>query len=139
MPKTYQCYGSIIGGKYLGTVEAESPQEALEKAQALPSIGVSLCHACADEVEDPEVDTITLVCDGEDVTPAEAPDPDPCRALRGEVTDAQINDACLSFRHDFGLLPPEEQLELRVIAKSWLEAWGKAILEPSYLFRKESK
>lgn len=40
-----------------------------------------------------------------------------------EPTEAQINSACMSYRHDFGLLPPKEQSELRAQAKYWLQAW----------------
>lgn len=39
-----------------------------------------------------------------------------------ELTAAQINSACLSYRHDFGLLPIEEQNLLRNQCKWWFEA-----------------
>jgi hypothetical protein len=38
-------------------------------------------------------------------------------------TEAQLNSACMSFRHDFGLLSPEEQREIRFVAREWLRAW----------------
>ena len=40
-------------------------------------------------------------------------------------TDAQINSACLSFRHDFGLLPEELRHQIRFDAVEWLNAWLK--------------
>jgi hypothetical protein len=42
-----------------------------------------------------------------------------------EPTISEINDACLSYRHDFGLLSEDEKKKLRFIAKEWLIAWGK--------------
>ena len=74
-------------------------------------------------------------------TRAAIPDPechDTIAALRAEVdalraqvmppepTDAQINSACLSYRHDFGLLDDEERAKVRFHAVEWLRAWRKA-------------
>jgi hypothetical protein len=42
-------------------------------------------------------------------------------------TPEEINQACLSYRHDFGLLSPEEQQKIRTQAEQWLEAWLKLI------------
>jgi hypothetical protein len=47
--------GCISAGKYLGTVEAETKEEAIEKGWQLESCHVSVCHQCADDVEDPEI------------------------------------------------------------------------------------
>lgn len=47
--------------------------------------------------------------------------------LSGKVKKG-LSDACMNYRHDFGLLPQKEQAFLRLQAKSWLEAWGKVIL-----------
>jgi hypothetical protein len=41
------------------------------------------------------------------------------------MTDAQIESACLSFRHDYGLMTPPEQKALRFYATEWLAAWKK--------------
>lgn len=38
-----------------------------------------------------------------------------------------INSACLSYRHDFGLLSNREQEDLKFTAKEWLIAWEKAL------------
>ncbi|WP_222042394.1 hypothetical protein [Rhizobium laguerreae] len=40
-----------------------------------------------------------------------------------EPTEAQINSACLSYRHDFGLLNGEEREMVRFKAREWLRAW----------------
>jgi hypothetical protein len=40
-------------------------------------------------------------------------------------TPQQISSACLSFRHDFGLLSPEEKNRVRFEATEWLHAWLK--------------
>ena len=40
-----------------------------------------------------------------------------------QPTDAQLDSACYSYRHDFGLLSPEEQASVRFQAKEWLRAW----------------
>ncbi len=41
----------------------------------------------------------------------------------------EINDACLFFRHDYGLLNSEEQKNLRFEAQEWLSAWKKSLLK----------
>jgi len=40
-------------------------------------------------------------------------------------TNAEINDACMSFTHDFGLLGKDGQDNLKYAAKEWLKAWAK--------------
>jgi hypothetical protein len=42
-------------------------------------------------------------------------------------TVAEIESACYSYRHDFGLLPKDEQDRVRASARYWLEAWLKEI------------
>ena len=46
-------------------------------------------------------------------------------------TDHQIFDACMSVRHDYGLMGPIEREKLRFEALEWFRAWEKAIYEPS--------
>lgn len=53
--------GAIHAGKYIGTVEAETKEEAEKLGWNLPGCGVSLCHQCANECEDPEI--VELVID----------------------------------------------------------------------------
>jgi len=45
--------------------------------------------------------------------------------VRAEPTEAQINSACLSYRHDYGLLPPDLRAQTRFKALEWLRAWQK--------------
>ena len=47
--------GTVAGSKYLGEVEADTPEGAKEKAFAELDCSVNLCHQCADECEDAEV------------------------------------------------------------------------------------
>ena len=42
-------------------------------------------------------------------------------------TQAQIDDACLSYRHDYGLMTPANRALMRFEATEWLLAWGKTI------------
>jgi hypothetical protein len=44
-----------------------------------------------------------------------------------EPTLKEINDACLNFRHDFGIVPEEERETIRLEAKEWLRAWLKVV------------
>ena len=41
------------------------------------------------------------------------------------LTQKQIASACLSFRHDFGLLPAAEQSQVMWSAQEWWKAWQK--------------
>ena len=59
----YRAYGVVYGGKYLGTVEADSKEEAINKAQELDSCYVSICHQCADEIDDPQIDRVQVELD----------------------------------------------------------------------------
>lgn len=61
----WAAYGRVCGSKYLGQVEADSEDEAKEKAMRLDSCFVSLCHHCSGECEDPEVDNISVEKDEE--------------------------------------------------------------------------
>jgi len=45
---------------------------------------------------------------------------------QGEPTEAQIDDACMWYRHDFGLFNEEEKKIARFHATEWLLAWRKA-------------
>ena len=51
--RKFRVYGTVVGSKYLGIFEAESKEEAEEKA--LDTSSVSLCHQCSEECEDPEI------------------------------------------------------------------------------------
>jgi hypothetical protein len=56
----WNVYGSVKGSKYLGEVEAETEEEAQEKAMALDTFSVCLCHQCDSQCEDPEIDEVTV-------------------------------------------------------------------------------
>lgn len=43
-------------------------------------------------------------------------------------TNAQVFDACLSYRHDFGLMSDEGRRNVKVEARAWQYAWHKTIL-----------
>ena len=54
----YRVYGKVVAGKYLGEVEADSKEEAREKAidELAGEMFIGLCHQCARQAEDPEID-----------------------------------------------------------------------------------
>lgn len=58
--KKYRVTGHVFAGKYLGIVEAENEEDAKEKGLNLETASVSLCHACAEECEDPQVEDVTV-------------------------------------------------------------------------------
>jgi hypothetical protein len=51
-------YGAVRASKYVGQVEAETEEEAIEKGWKLDTVGCSVCHQCADEIEDPEIEQL---------------------------------------------------------------------------------
>lgn len=51
--KTWQVTGSVVASTYLSEVTAETPEEALEKAQETLDLSVSVCNQCSDGVHDP--------------------------------------------------------------------------------------
>lgn len=42
-------------------------------------------------------------------------------------TAREIDSACMSFRHDFGLMDQEQKDRLRWQAYEWLHAWRKEL------------
>ena len=58
--KKWRCSGTVVGGKYLGEVEAATKKEAMDLAEQLESVCVSLCHQCTSECEDPEITEIAV-------------------------------------------------------------------------------
>lgn len=63
--KTYHVYATVIGGKYIGTVEVENAEEAEELGWDHPNACAVLCHQCAREISDPEIDKIEVEEDNE--------------------------------------------------------------------------
>lgn len=42
-----------------------------------------------------------------------------------EPTPTQLHSACLSFRHDYGLMNEQAREELRFLALEWFRAWQR--------------
>lgn len=57
--KRFHIYAVVRGSKYLGEIEAETKEEAEEKALGLDSADISLCHQCSCQCEDPTVVEVT--------------------------------------------------------------------------------
>ena len=58
--KRWRVCAVVAGSKYLGEVEAETREDAIKKGYELDTACVSLCHACAGEVEDAEIQEILV-------------------------------------------------------------------------------
>lgn len=56
----FRIYGIISASKYIGEVEANTKEEAEEKAWSHENMGCCVCHQCTSEVEDPEILEIEL-------------------------------------------------------------------------------
>lgn len=54
----YRAYGRVVGSKYLGEFEADSPEEAKKLAEQSDECHISLCWSCSDECEDPEIEEV---------------------------------------------------------------------------------
>lgn len=50
---------------------------------------------------------------------------------RSDISDSELRDACLSHRHDYGLMLLEERRDLEFQAMEWLRAWDKALALPT--------
>jgi hypothetical protein len=59
--RLYRVTGSVMAGTYLGEFEAASAEEAAE--MALRGSHISVCHVCADQISDPEVDPDSIVAE----------------------------------------------------------------------------
>ena len=51
----WNVYAIITGSKYLGEFEAETQEEAQDKAAESPDAYVSICHQCAKDIDDPQI------------------------------------------------------------------------------------
>lgn len=56
-------------------------------------------------------------------TEVAVPAPNPFEQF--EFTDAMLNDVCLSYSHDYGLLGEDDQAVQKYRAEEWLRAWAK--------------
>lgn len=55
----WSVYGKVVASTYIGEFEAETKEEALDKAGK--EAHVSVCHQCSRKIEDPEVTDMTAV------------------------------------------------------------------------------
>lgn len=53
------------------------------------------------------------------------------------IDDATVRSVCLTYRHDFGLLPREEQASCMFRAREWLRSWLKSA--PEHVMPEEAK
>lgn len=86
-----------------------------------PGNQFATCKVCKASSDDGSTERVTAAWNRRALLPAH-PEPD---AGRVEVPDEMVNSACMSYRHDFGLLPKLDQEALRRTARFWLEAWQK--------------
>lgn len=56
----FYAYAKVVGSKYLGEVEADNEEAAIEKAEQLDATHISLCHQCSGQCEDAAVDEIVV-------------------------------------------------------------------------------
>jgi hypothetical protein len=59
MPK-YGVYGLVTGSKFLGVVEADTPEEAEEKGFDLEGCYCSVCNQCSDQIDDPQISEVQV-------------------------------------------------------------------------------
>lgn len=57
--KRWRVHGTVVASTYLGEVEAETKEEAEQKAHGRAH--VSVCHQCAEHISDPEVESVEAV------------------------------------------------------------------------------
>jgi hypothetical protein len=55
MPK-YRVYGKVVGTKYLGTFEVSTHEVAINRGLTSQRAVIRLCHHCAHQVDDLEVE-----------------------------------------------------------------------------------
>ena len=57
---TYSIYATVTGGKYIGELEAESVEDAIEKSYDVfaDELSISLCWHCSSQCESAEVSEV---------------------------------------------------------------------------------
>jgi hypothetical protein len=63
----YRVYGKVVGTKYIGEFEAESKEEAEKMAMGSDKFSVSVCHYCSSECEDPEIESVIVESDEDEI------------------------------------------------------------------------
>lgn len=46
-----------------------------------------------------------------------------------EISMPDLDDACLSYRHDYGLMSPAEQVKLKHEGLAWFNVWSERLAE----------
>lgn len=67
--KKWSVNAAVVGGQYVGDYEAETGEEAIEKAAE--HVNTSLCHQCARKVQNLESGYMSAECGDEVVTTEE--------------------------------------------------------------------
>ena len=55
MPR-YSVVGKVYASKFIGVFEASTPDEAIQQALDSDGACVCLCHQCAPQAEDPQIE-----------------------------------------------------------------------------------
>lgn len=58
--KKWHIYGVVTGTKYMGMVHADTEKEAQKRGMELDSGSVTLCHHCAEQCSDPEIQDVNV-------------------------------------------------------------------------------
>ena len=53
--KKWSITATVVGGKYIGEIEAATKKEAMEKALNMEEADVRFCHQCSGECENAEL------------------------------------------------------------------------------------
>jgi hypothetical protein len=108
----------------LATPPAPTPSaaRAIQPFERYPAIAAEVSRMASTGVVGSLIDWQNFI---DALNSALLPDAAAIRAAAFEPTDAQINSACLSFRHDYGLLDDHDRERLRFVAIEWLRAWQK--------------
>lgn len=56
--KRWSVNATVVGGTHMGIFEAETAEEAIDKAWKAHE-GISFCHHCSHQCENPEIENVT--------------------------------------------------------------------------------
>ena len=113
MPR-YHVYAKVTGSKYLGEFEADSPEQAMEKADASTAARVSFCHQCSIQCENPEAvaDDASEIEDTEaegEVTLAGSVEDRPAKRRAEDIADgvSGVKHVQNNLRYTSGVVSPK--------------------------------
>jgi len=76
------------------------------------------CGSVAEHADNVTPEVLCKKCGSQDTRPTKRPKPfDP--------SAAQLHSACLSYRHDYGVMSEEARKSLQFTALEWFRAWQK--------------